>query len=399
MATEDLERLGEIEELLDQTLAALPTLPALSEADDGKVIAVVGGLMTAVNLAASDVSAVAFGRNITTGALSGLDGGGDLTADRSLVVDPTRATELTAPADDDFALVSDTSASSVLRKVQIGNLFKAIAGLTVGAPATTDEWLFLDGGVPKKVTHTNLIAALAMINEVTLETFTTTRTGVNGWLPGDDLIAALVIVTGAGAGGGGAKANATGNSFAAAGGGGAGATAWGLFTAAQIATHLNASSRLDLHIGAAGVAGTSTANGGAGGTTAIKSPTGGPLMAGGGLGGVKAVAAAGQTVCQVGGIGGVATAGTIRSRGQNGFAGHVMGQNVLSGAGAPSFWSGGAAAVLSGTVAGGTAGQSASTPTILPGAGGSGAVRVKNASTSNGGSGGPGMIVILSFRS
>lgn len=411
MATEDLDELNEIRRLIENHYAALPTIPAVDSDDNGKFLRVVGGQITAASVAASDVSAVPTTRAIVTAGSGGLSGGAALSGDVTLVVSPTGPTELTAPAIDDMMLLSDTSASNALRKAQIQNLFKAVAGLTAGTPATSDEYLFLDGGTPKKITHTNLLLAIAAVSEVTFETFTTTRTGANGWTPGSDLIACLIWCTGGGGGGGGAKGLGVGTGTnlgarAAAGGGGAGSTAWGLFTAAQISTYLNASSKLELHIGAGGAAGAipsgaaPAGNGGQGGVTAIQSPTTGQLRAGGGLGGVRALTAAhNQDVCQVGGLGGTAAAGTILSKGQNGFAGQIMGVPVLSGAGGPSFWSGGAAAVLSGVVAGNTIGVSATSPTALPGAGGSGAVSWKSATGAIGGAGGPGMITILAFRS
>ena len=59
---------------------------------------------------------VAATRNINTAANSGLAGGGDLSADRSLSVDPNNATSVTAAAGD-FVLIADVSDANNVKKV------------------------------------------------------------------------------------------------------------------------------------------------------------------------------------------------------------------------------------------------------------------------------------------
>jgi len=77
--------------------------------------------------------------NITTGSNSGLSGGGDITASRSLVVDITGTTALGASPDGaDEILVYDVSGSA-RRKITVTEL---LAGVVVGSPGDINETSF-----------------------------------------------------------------------------------------------------------------------------------------------------------------------------------------------------------------------------------------------------------------
>ena len=69
--------------------------------------------------------------NITTAADSGLSGGGDLTASRTLVVNISGTTEETIVASDDELLIYDTSAGA-LRRMSRSNLLAGVATPSVG---------------------------------------------------------------------------------------------------------------------------------------------------------------------------------------------------------------------------------------------------------------------------
>ena len=84
---------------------------------------------------------VANTRNINTAANSGLAGGGDLSADRSLSVDPNNATSVTA-ASGDFVLVADVSDSNNVKKVTA----QSIADLAGSGVTFAKETFTLAGG-------------------------------------------------------------------------------------------------------------------------------------------------------------------------------------------------------------------------------------------------------------
>lgn len=79
--------------------------------------------------------------NINTAANSGLSGGGDITASRSLVIDPNNATSVTA-ATGDLVLIADVSDSNNLKKVTA----QSIADLAPAAPSRAKETVTLVSG-------------------------------------------------------------------------------------------------------------------------------------------------------------------------------------------------------------------------------------------------------------
>jgi hypothetical protein len=104
---------------------------------------------------------VAATRNINTAANSGLAGGGDLSADRSLSVDPNNATSVTAAAGD-FVLIADVSDANNVKKVTA----QSIADLAGAGVTFTKETFTLAGGdiTNQFVTLANTpIAVLAFI--------------------------------------------------------------------------------------------------------------------------------------------------------------------------------------------------------------------------------------------
>jgi len=71
-------------------------------------------------------------------------------------------TEITSPGTDDTLLVKD-KAAGVNKSLQIQNLYKTVSGLTALSSAdiaNPDEFLVLDGGIPKKITKSELASAL-----------------------------------------------------------------------------------------------------------------------------------------------------------------------------------------------------------------------------------------------
>lgn len=80
-------------------------------------------------------------RNINTAANSGLAGGGDLSADRSLLVDPNNATSVTA-ASGDFVLIADVSDANNVKKVTA----QSIADLAGAGVTFAKETFTLAGG-------------------------------------------------------------------------------------------------------------------------------------------------------------------------------------------------------------------------------------------------------------
>lgn len=195
-----------------------------------------------------------------------------------------------------------------------------------------------------------------------------------------------------GAGGGGGGVGPSGNPTAQIGaGGGGGGFAFGILTAAQIGASQTVT------IGAGGTAGASGGgNGGTGGTTTF----GALLTANGGTGGGHTSGTGANANGAVnGGIGGTAsgTTGIIGLKGNTGGAGFLAldgGGNgsVLGGAGANSaFGAGGAALGLgSGNSVAGNTGDGY-------GSGGGGAVSAGVASSNAGGSGTPGICIIIEY--
>lgn len=80
-------------------------------------------------------------RAINTSANSGLSGGGDLSADRSLLVDPNNATSVTA-ASGDFVLIADVSDANNVKKVTA----QSIADLAGAGVTFAKETFTLAGG-------------------------------------------------------------------------------------------------------------------------------------------------------------------------------------------------------------------------------------------------------------
>lgn len=85
-------------------------------------------------------------------------------------------TEITSPGTDDVILVKD-KAAGVNKSLQIQNLYKTVSGLTALSSAdiaNPDEFLVLDGGIPKKITKANLgTATLTSVNDLTALTSST----------------------------------------------------------------------------------------------------------------------------------------------------------------------------------------------------------------------------------
>jgi len=85
-------------------------------------------------------------------------------------------TEITSPGTDDILLVKD-KAAGVNKSLQIQNLYKTVSGLTALSSAdiaNPDEFLVLDGGIPKKITKANLdTATLTSVNSLSALTSST----------------------------------------------------------------------------------------------------------------------------------------------------------------------------------------------------------------------------------
>ena len=85
-------------------------------------------------------------------------------------------TEITSPGTDDTLLIKD-KAAGVNKSLQIQNLYKTVSGLTALSSAdiaNPDEFLVLDGGIPKKITKANLeTATLTSVNDLAALTSST----------------------------------------------------------------------------------------------------------------------------------------------------------------------------------------------------------------------------------
>lgn len=107
-----------------------------------------------------DTEKVPTTRTLTTAADSGLSGGGDLSANRTLVVDINGTTEETTPDfTNDEILMYDASATA-LRKVKVGNIGLDINGQTAEPDvANDDEIIFYDtsASVTRKTTRGDFI--------------------------------------------------------------------------------------------------------------------------------------------------------------------------------------------------------------------------------------------------
>lgn len=102
--------------------------------------------------------------SINTLTDSGLSGGGDISASRSLVIDPSNAPTEASLASGDFVLIRDVSASA-LKKVTV----QQIADLAAGSAAQSFTWV--DGSATKACTHTfSTNAVLVEIYDENMET-------------------------------------------------------------------------------------------------------------------------------------------------------------------------------------------------------------------------------------
>jgi len=83
-------------------------------------------------------------------------------------------TEITSPGTDDILLVKD-KAAGVNKSLQIQNLYKTVSGLTALSSAdiaNPDQFLVLDGGIPKKISHADLEASLVTAVQASITTST-----------------------------------------------------------------------------------------------------------------------------------------------------------------------------------------------------------------------------------
>jgi len=103
--------------------------------------------------------------SINTAALSGLSGGGDITASRSLVADPNNATAVTA-ASGDFILVADISDSNALKKVTA----QSIADLASASSSLEEQFSLSAGDITNQYIDLSFAAvgSSAAVNSVSL---------------------------------------------------------------------------------------------------------------------------------------------------------------------------------------------------------------------------------------
>lgn len=101
----------------------IPVHTAVTDTELGYVSGVTSAIQTQLNARALAT------RNINTASLSGLAGGGDLSADRNLVVNPDNATSV-AVASGDEILIADVSAGNALKKVTAGDIAALATGST-----------------------------------------------------------------------------------------------------------------------------------------------------------------------------------------------------------------------------------------------------------------------------
>lgn len=135
---------------VDSTALA-SAIPATKIADGSVTDAEFQFINSLTSNAQTQISARALtATTISTAADSGLSGGGDLSANRSLVADPNNAQSVTA-ASGDFVLIADVSDSNNLKKVtaqSIANLaaageFRAKETITLSAGDITNQFVTL----------------------------------------------------------------------------------------------------------------------------------------------------------------------------------------------------------------------------------------------------------------
>lgn len=396
MADVDFIQLQQLLDELAAVRAILVQMPGIgSTADADKFVRVnpagTNYVLDALDL--TNIGAAARTLTIGTGVSSetGLNGGGALTADRNLSL---AFNALPTPAAFDLTdrlAGYDVSASVHVRYTlqQILNMVGSLTALTTLESA--DGLLAWDSSAnaAKLLSSTQLLGAAS---NITLDAYTSSKTGALGYSVPSTLISALCLVTGGGGGGGRAISAITPNAtYAAGGGGGSGSTAWRIFSAATLTGALNASSRLDINIGAGGAGATAAlTKGGNGGSSSIGTVTAPLFSAAGGVGGRSATNAFGA-----GGAGGGApTTGTINLAGAvGGFGAQPKASaTIMGGMGAPSFWGGGTQATVA--ALGNAAGPAGNTP----GSGGAGGVSFTSAAGGNGGVGAAGMAIILGLH-
>lgn len=94
-------------------------------------ITVTGGTFNATALQVAGVSAVLTTRNITTGATSGISGGGDLSADRSIILNPGGLTAKTGRVLADSVVINDVAGGNVVKGQTFLNAFSKMCIQTV----------------------------------------------------------------------------------------------------------------------------------------------------------------------------------------------------------------------------------------------------------------------------
>ena len=215
-----------------------------------------------------------------------------------------------------------------------------------------------------------LPAAASGFTSVNIQTFTTP--GTNTYTPTAGTIWIIVEICGGGGAGGGTNSGAGGG-----GGGGAGGYCRGTFTVPLTPQSFT--------LGSGGVG--SGATSGTSGTVT----TYGAMSAYGGAGGQFVTS--GSNVIPLGGVGGLASGGSVNSKGQSGgfcsIYSTTTSGGIVSGVGGSSFF-GGAGWPVTGNSAGNTGSM---------GSGGSGGTGVTSGGGTPGGTGGAGICVITEFIS
>jgi len=369
-------------------LALLPALAGISDADKLVRVNPTGNGYVVTTWDLATFGAADRLRAISVG--TGLTGGGNLTADRTISLNFNALTTIgTADYDlnDRFPVYDNSATAHGKLSIQgLINHFGLVS--TLSSLDAADTLLAWDdsAGTMKRLASTALTGRLTNLN---LVSYTSSKTGSLGYTIPSNLISALVFCTGGGGGGG--RAVASGTTYAAGGGGGSGATAVALYSKATLDAAVNASGKLDIQIGAGGLGATSastTGRGGVGGFSRLGSGTGILAAAGGGGGATAAAGAFG-----IGGAAGVApSTGTVKIPGAAGSHGQQLkvSSTLVGGTGAGSFWGGGST-ITSLTTSGATVGGTGTGP----GAGGGGAVAFTNATGANGGPGAAGSMVII----
>lgn len=112
-------------------VAGAPTI-SLPAAMTMTGITVTGGTFNATALQVAGVSAVLTSRNITTAGSSGLSGGGDLSADRSIILNPVGLTAKTTRALADSIVINDVAGGNVAKSMTFPNAFSGMCIQAVG---------------------------------------------------------------------------------------------------------------------------------------------------------------------------------------------------------------------------------------------------------------------------